>query len=91
MSGRETVLRAVCSALTEVPGDENSSHPEALRRVRRRSEHTGADLVALFVERAADYRTHGGPRSAADAAAGIGSALVRAGALAGRGWRTTGG
>ncbi|MDX3526783.1 LUD domain-containing protein [Streptomyces sp. ID05-39B] len=78
MSDRETVLSAVRKALGDVPGSESPDDvplPHGLR-----ADHAGPDIVALFTERAAEYRATVVRVPAAGAAAAAGRALARTGA-----------
>jgi L-lactate utilization protein LutC len=80
MSGRETVLRAVRSALTDAPRSENPD--DAPVPPDHRTDHAGPDNVGLFGERTAEYRATVVRVPAARAAAAVGDALARTGARA---------
>lgn len=80
MSGRDTVLRAVRNALTDVPRSENPGGPPPPHG--RPTDHTGPDIVQLFSERTAEYRATVVRVPAARAAAAVGDALARSGARA---------
>ncbi|MFE3852079.1 lactate utilization protein C [Streptomyces griseorubiginosus] len=78
MSGRETVLRAVRRALTDVPRSED---PEDVPPPHgHRTDHAGPDTVGLFSERTAEYRATVVRVPTARAAAAVADALVRTGA-----------
>jgi L-lactate dehydrogenase complex protein LldG len=78
MSGRDTVLRAVRNALTDVPRSENPDGSPAPHG--HRNDHTGPDIVELFSERTAEYRATVVRVPATRAAAAVGDALARTGA-----------
>ncbi|WP_329343192.1 LUD domain-containing protein [Streptomyces sp. NBC_00663] len=78
MSGRETVLDAVRSALGDVPGSE--SPDDVPVAPGRRADHAGPDIIGLFTQRAAEYRATVVRVPAADAAVAVGRALARTGA-----------
>ncbi|WBO68724.1 LutC/YkgG family protein [Streptomyces camelliae] len=78
MSGRDTVLGAIRSALADVPGAEASDGDPIPRDPR--SHQAGPDVVELFVERAADYRATVVRVPPSDAVAAVGRALARTGA-----------
>lgn len=80
MSGRDTVLRAVRNALTDVPRFENPGGPRPPHG--HPTDHTGPDIVQLFSERTAEYRATVVRVPAARAAAAVGDALARTGARA---------
>ena len=80
MSGRDTVLRAVRNALTDVPRSENPGGPPLPHG--HPTDHTGPDIVQLFSERTAEYRATVVRVPAARAAAAVGDALARTGARA---------
>ncbi|MEV4864701.1 LutC/YkgG family protein [Streptomyces ossamyceticus] len=80
MSGRDTVLRAVRKALTDVPRFENPGGPRPPHG--HPTDHTGLDIVQLFSERTAEYRATVVRVPAARAAAAVGDALARTGARA---------
>jgi L-lactate dehydrogenase complex protein LldG len=80
MSGRDTVLRAVRKALTDVPRFENPGGPRPPHG--HPTDHTGPDIVQLFSERTAEYRATVVRVPAARAAAAVGDALARTGARA---------
>ena len=80
MSGRDTVLRAVRNALTDVPRSENPGGPRPPHG--HRTDHTGPDIVQLFSERTAEYRATVVRVPATRAAAAVGDALARTGARA---------
>jgi L-lactate dehydrogenase complex protein LldG len=80
MSGRDTVLRAVRNALTDVPRSENPGGPPPPHG--HPTDHTGPDIVQLFSERTAEYRATVVRVPAARAAAAVGDALARTGARA---------
>jgi len=80
MSGRDTVLRAVRNALTDVPRSENPGGPPPPHG--HPTDHTGPDIVQLFSERTAEYRATVVRVSAARAAAAVADALARTGARA---------
>lgn len=78
MSGRETVLGAVRTALADVPGSESPDDVPVPRG--RRADHAGPDVLGLFTERAAEYRATVVRVPKAGAAAAVGRALARTGA-----------
>ncbi|MBG0855715.1 LUD domain-containing protein [Streptomyces spinoverrucosus] len=78
MSGRETVLSAVRTALVDVPGSESPDNAPVTHG--RRADHAGPDIVGLFTERAAEYRATVVRVPMAGAAAAVGRALARTGA-----------
>ena len=78
MSGRETIISAVRTALGDVPGSESPDDMPVPQS--RRADHAGPDIVGLFTERAAEYRSTVVRVPAADAAAAVGRALERTGA-----------
>ncbi|MCX5269447.1 LUD domain-containing protein [Streptomyces sp. NBC_00199] len=78
MSGRDTVLRAVRNALTDVPRSENPD--DAPPPHGHRTHHAEPDIVGLFSERTAEYRATVLRVPAARAAAAVGEALARTGA-----------
>jgi L-lactate dehydrogenase complex protein LldG len=78
MSGRETVLGALRTALGDVPGSE--SPDDVPVSPGRRADHAGPDIVGLFAERAAEYRATVVRVPMAGAAAAVGRALARTGA-----------
>ncbi|MFI1704983.1 lactate utilization protein C [Streptomyces griseoruber] len=78
MSGRDTVLRDIRSALADVPGPE--SPDSDLVPHDPRPQQAGLDVVELFVERAADYRATVVRVLPSDAVAAVGRALTRTGA-----------
>ncbi|SFO09594.1 L-lactate dehydrogenase complex protein LldG [Streptomyces sp. cf124] len=78
MSGRDTVLRNIRSALADVPGAEAPDDDPVPHDPR--SQHAGLDVVELFIERAADYRATVVRVPPSDAAAAVGRALARTGA-----------
>ena len=80
MSGRDTVLRAVRNALTDVPRFENPGGPPPPHG--HPTDHTGPDIVQLFSERTAEYRATVVRVPATRAAAAVGDALARTGARA---------
>ncbi|MER7569425.1 LUD domain-containing protein [Streptomyces sp. NPDC097941] len=78
MNARDAVLSAVRGALADVPGSESPDDiplPSA-----QRPEHAGPDVVALFAERATEYRATVVRVPASGAAAAVGRALARTGA-----------
>ncbi|MDX2546990.1 LutC/YkgG family protein [Streptomyces sp. WI04-05B] len=78
MSGRDTVLRDIRSALADVPGPESPDSDPVPHDPR--SQQAGPDVVELFVERAADYRATVVRVPASDAVAAVARALTRTGA-----------
>ena len=78
MSGRETVLGAVRTALADVPGSESPDDVPVPRG--RRADHAEPDVLGLFTERAAEYRATVVRVPKAGAAAAVGRALARTGA-----------
>ncbi|MGW7730079.1 LutC/YkgG family protein [Streptomyces canus] len=69
----------IAASLSVVP---RSERPDDLPRPRgRRADHAGEDVVGLFAERAAEYRATVVRVPAAGAAAAVGRALSRTGAL----------
>lgn len=78
MSGRDTVLRDIRSALADVPGAEAADGDSVPHEVR--SHRAGLDVVELFIERAADYRATVVRVRPSDAVATVGRALARTGA-----------
>ncbi|MEU9173845.1 LUD domain-containing protein [Streptomyces sp. NPDC048420] len=78
MSGRETVLSAVRTALGDVPGAESPDDVPVPHGGR--ADHAGPDIVGLFTERAAEYRATVVRVPMAGAAAAVGRALARTGA-----------
>ncbi|WP_367318723.1 lactate utilization protein C [Streptomyces sp. HUAS ZL42] len=79
MNGRDVVLQAVRRALADVPGDETPTNGFPGTHDRR-AVGTGADVVELFMERAADYRATVVRVPVTGAAAAVGYALRRTGA-----------
>ncbi|MFJ9381765.1 lactate utilization protein C [Streptomyces sp. NPDC101455] len=79
MSGRDTVLRTIRSALADVPGTETPDDHDATPHDPR-SHQTGPDVVELFIERAADYRATVALVPPSDAVAAVARALTRTGA-----------
>ncbi|MEU0407657.1 LUD domain-containing protein [Streptomyces griseorubiginosus] len=78
MSGRETVIGSVRTALGDVPSSES---PDDVRVPHGpRADHAGPDIVGLFTERAAEYRATVVRVPPSDAAAAVGRALARTGA-----------
>jgi len=78
MSGRDTVLGDIRSALADVPGAEAPDHDPVPHDVR--SQQAEPDVVELFIERAADYRATVVRVPPSDAVAAVGRALARTGA-----------
>ncbi|MFF3332754.1 lactate utilization protein C [Streptomyces sp. NPDC002888] len=78
MSGRETVLSAVRTALEDVPGSESPDDVPVPQG--RHADHAGPDIVGLFTERAAEYRATVVRVPAPGAAAAVKGALARTGA-----------
>ncbi|WP_105967798.1 LutC/YkgG family protein [Streptomyces geranii] len=79
MSGRDTVLGAIRSALADVPDAETPDDHSPVP-YDPRSPHSGPDVVELFVERAADYRATVVRVPPSEAVAAVGRALARTGA-----------
>ncbi|MDT0572783.1 lactate utilization protein C [Streptomyces sp. DSM 3412] len=78
MSGRDTVLGDIRSALADVPGAEAPDSDPVPHDPR--SQQAGLDVVGLFIERAADYRATVVRVAPSDAVAAVGRALGRTGA-----------
>ncbi|UUU29394.1 LUD domain-containing protein [Streptomyces sp. CA-210063] len=78
MSDRETVLSAVRTALGDVPGSESPDNIPVPHG--HRTDHAEPDIVALFTERAAEYRATVVRVPPAGAAAAAERALARTGA-----------
>jgi L-lactate dehydrogenase complex protein LldG len=78
MNGRDTVLRSIRGALSDVPRSET---PDAVPAPPGSgADHAGPDVVGLFAERAADYRATVVRVPEGEAAAAVARALARAGA-----------
>ncbi|MDQ0595912.1 L-lactate utilization protein LutC [Streptomyces canus] len=77
MTGRDTVLGDIRSALADVSGAETPDSDPVPHEPR--SQQAGLDVVELFIERAADYRATVVRVPPSDAAA-VGRALTRTGA-----------
>jgi L-lactate dehydrogenase complex protein LldG len=78
MNARDTVLRRIRDALVDVPDSETPDDVPVPRG--HRASHAGPDVIGLFTERAAEYRTTVVRVSANQAAAAVGRALTRSGA-----------
>ncbi|MER5450352.1 LUD domain-containing protein [Streptomyces sp. NPDC002764] len=78
MSGRDTVLGDIRSALVDVPDGEVPDSDPAPHDLR--SQQAGLDVVELFIERAADYRATVVRVPPSDAVAAVARALTRTGA-----------
>ncbi|MFI7300733.1 lactate utilization protein C [Streptomyces sp. NPDC050121] len=79
MSGRDTVLGDIRSALADVQGAEASVDDGRVPHDPRRHQ-AEPDVVELFIERAADYRATVVRVPPSDAVAAVGRALARTGA-----------
>jgi L-lactate dehydrogenase complex protein LldG len=77
MSGRDTVLGDIRSALADVPGTETPDSDPVPHDSR--SQQVGPEVVEMFIERAADHRATVVLVPSSDAAA-VGRALTRTGA-----------
>ncbi|NEA68097.1 LUD domain-containing protein [Streptomyces sp. SID12488] len=78
MSGRDTVLGDIRSALADVPGSETPDDDPVPHDPH--SHQPAPDVVELFIERAADYRATVVRVQASDAVAAVARALTRTGA-----------
>jgi L-lactate dehydrogenase complex protein LldG len=78
MSGRDTVLGDIRSALVDVPDGEVPDGDPAPHDLR--SQQAGLDVVELFIERAADYHATVVHVPPSDAVAAVTRALTRTGA-----------
>ena len=83
MSGRDTVLGAIRSALVDVPDGEVPDGDPVPHDPR--SHEAGPDVVELFIQRAADYRATVVRVPPSDAVAAVGRALARTGARSAHG------